>query len=352
MGAISKGHTFSDGDTVTAAKLNNLVDNATLNNDSITGAMIADSAISSNHLAAGAVSGASLSSNTVALTALSNASSGSSGTIIQSGTGGAFQELSLGAAGTILKVGSSNLAEWGTVDSSGVNTAMISGHSDLASPGAEDMVLVKEKDGVNKSLQLQNLFKAVSDLDTLAASDVAGPDEHLIIDGGNAKKITQANLQTATLSSVNDLTALTDTTVADDDVLLVYDTSTSTVKKIAKSDLLYGTSRYLASGRFVCTSSGPSVTSSWTTNIASVTHSYGASNHSRVNITFTDAVSVDLPIFAHWIQTNPTSGTPANTIKSELEIESRTTTSLTLDIDGGGTASLNPIFVFYIPTDV
>ena len=76
MGAISKGHTFSDGDTVTAAKLNNLVDNATLNNDAITGAMIADSAISSNHLAAGAVSGASLSSNTVALTALSNASSG------------------------------------------------------------------------------------------------------------------------------------------------------------------------------------------------------------------------------------------------------------------------------------
>ena len=344
MGAISKGHTFSDGDTVTAAKLNNLVDNATLNNDAITGAMIADSAISSNHLAAGAVSGASLSSNTVALTAISNASSGSSGTIIQSGTGGAFQELTLGAAGTILKVGSSNLAEWGTVDSSGVNTAMISGHSDLASPGAEDMVLVKEKDGVNKSLQLQNLFKAVSGLNTLAVADVAGPDEHLIIDGGNAKKITQANLQTATLSSVNDLTALDSTTVADDDVLLVYDTSTGTVKKIAKSNFLHGTSRYLASGRFVCTGTS-SVTSSWTTNIASVTYDFGTGNRSRVDITFTDSVSIDLPVFAHWVDTRSS----PYTIKGDLEMSNRTTTSLRLDI---GTGVTNPIFEFYIPTDV
>lgn len=297
MGAISKGHTFSDGDTVTAAKLNNLVDNATLNNDAITGAMIADNAISSNHLAAGAVSGASLSSNTVALTALSNASSGSSGTIIQSGTGGAFQELSLGAAGTILKVGSSNLAEWGTVDSSGVNTAMISGHSDLASPGAEDMVLVKEKDGVNKSLQLQNLFKAVSGLDTLAASDVAGPDEHLIIDGGNAKKITQANLQTATLSSVNDLTALDSTTVADDDVLLVYDTSTGTVKKIAKSELVSGsgTSSYLARGT-VTRSGGVTTIGDSSINIASYSSTRnvggGGTGYMFINFTFTNSVPI------------------------------------------------------------
>ena len=300
MGAISKGHTFSDGDTVTAAKLNNLVDNATLNNDAITGAMIADSAISSNQLAAGAVSGASLSSNTVALTAISNASSGSSGTIIQSGTGGAFQELTLGAAGTILKVGSSNLAEWGTVDSSGVNTAMISGHSDLASPGAEDMVLVKEKDGVNKSLQLQNLFKAVSGLNTLAAADVAGPDEPLIIDGGNAKKITQANLQTATLTSVNDLTALDSTTVADDDVLLVYDTSTSTVKKIAKSDLVAAGITYAAKAVVTRDTGGSTTLASGSVNIASVSSSRtaggGSTGFMYFTINFTDSVDAVLPL--------------------------------------------------------
>lgn len=325
MGAISKGHTFSDGDTVTAAKLNNLVDNATLNNDSITGAMIADNAVGSNHLAAGAVSGASLSSNTVALTALSNASSGSSGTIIQSGTGGAFQELSLGAAGTILKVGSSNLAEWGTVDSTGVNTAMISGHSDLASPGAEDMVLVKEKDGVNKSLQLQNLFKAVSDLDTLAASDVAGPDEHLIIDGGNAKKITQANLQTATLSSVNDLTALTDTTVADDDVLLVYDTSTSTVKKIAKSNLVTSGVSYAVRGQ-ISIDAGPNTATADADaiNISSALYSFGVGGIITVTVNFSTAVPTTYPLFV----------TGQNTTDTDEEdsyfIISRTTTQVQL----------------------
>jgi len=344
MGAISKGHTFSDGDTVTAAKLNNLVDNATLSNDAITGAMIADSAISSNHLAAGAVSGASLSSNTVALTALSNASSGSSGTIIQSGTGGTFQELTLGAAGTILKVGSGNLAEWGTVDSSGVGVDMISGHAVLSSPGLDDEVLVKEKSGVNKRVECQNLLKVVSGLTEMTTSDVASTDEHLVIDGGLPRKITQANLQNVTLSSVNDLTALDSTTVADDDVLLVYDTSTGTVKKIAKSNLLHGTSRYLASGRFVCTGSS-SVTSSWTTNIASVTYDFGTGNRSRVDITFTDSVSIDLPVFAHWVDTRSS----PYVIKGDLEVSNRTTTSLRLDI---GTGVNNPIFEFYIPTDV
>ena len=341
MGAISKGHTFSDGDTVTAAKLNNLVDNATLNNDAITGAMSADSAISSNHLAAGAVSGASLSSNTVALTALSNASSGSSGTIIQSGTGGAFQELSLGAAGTILKVGSGNLAEWGTVDSSGVGVDMISGHAVLSSPGTDDEVLVKEKSGVNKRVEVQNLLKVVSGLTEMTTSDVASTDEHLVIDGGLPRKITQANLQNVTLSSVNDLTALDSATVADDDVLLVYDTSTGTVKKIAKSNLLYGTNRYQASGYFVCNSGGPSVTSYWTTNIASVTHDRGAGSHSRVDITFTNPISGTVPIFVQLTDGGKTGG--------DIEVQNRTSTGVRLNAVGSPS---NPAFVFYIPTDV
>ena len=297
MGAISKGHTFSDGDTVTAAKLNNLVDNATLNNDAITGAMIADSAISSNHLAAGAVSGASLSSNTVALTALSNASSGSSGTIIQSGTGGTFQELTLGAAGTILKVGSGNLAEWGTVDSSGVGVDMISGHAVLSSPGLDDEVLVKEKSGVNKRVECQNLLKVVSGLTEMTTSDVASTDEHLVIDGGLPRKITQANLQNVTLSSVNDLTALDSTTVADDDVLLVYDTSTGTVKKIAKSDLVSGSDASAYAARGTVTSIGGVATiSSSSINIASYSSARnvggGSTGYMFITFGFTNPVAV------------------------------------------------------------
>lgn len=340
---LSKGHTFTDGETVTAAKLNNLVDNATITSDTVATAMIQNNAVTADKLATDAVTGANIASNSINLTSLSNASGGTSGTIVQSGAGGVFEEFTPGTSGTFLKsAGTDASLTWGTVDATGVDATMISGHTEITSPGEDDLLLVKDKvAGVNKSLQIQNLYKTVSDLTLLGSSDVADADEYLIIDGANPKKITQANLQTATLTSVNGLAALSDTTVADDDVLLVYDTSTSTVKKIAKSDLLYGTSRYLASGKFVCTSTGPSVTSSWTTNIASVTHSYGAANHSRVDITFTDEVSVDLPVFAHRLA--------GDLIEHGIEIQNRTTTGLRLNVPQGPT---NPTFVFYIPTDV
>ncbi len=98
---------------------------------------------------------------------------------------------------------------------------------------------------------------------------------------------------------------------------------------------------YSAKGRFVCTSTGPSLTQSWTSNIASVSHSYGAASHSRVDITFTDEVSVDLPIFAHYVDTNDN-----DKIKADIAIQSRTSSGVTLNIIQGPT---NPIFAFYIP---
>ena len=342
---LSKGHTFTDGETVTAAKLNNLVDNATITSDTVTTAMIQDNAVTADKLATDAVTGANIASNSINLTSLSNASGGTSGTIVQSGAGGVFEEFTPGTSGTFLKsAGTDASLTWGTVDATGVDATMISGHTEITSPGTDDTLLIKDKAaGVNKSLQIQNLYKTVSGLTALSSADIANPDEFLVLDGGIPKKITKANLETATLTSVNDLAALTSSTVADDDVLLVYDTSTSTVKKIAKSDLLYGTSRYLASGKFVCTSTGPSigVTSVWTTNIASVTHSYAAANHTRVDITFTDEVSVDLPVFAHWLT--------GDLIKQDIQIQNRTTTGVRLNVNQG---PANPTFVFYIPTDV
>ena len=113
---------------------------------------------------------------------------------------------------------------------------------------------------------------------------------------------------------------------------------------------LTGVATYAAKGRFVCTSSGPSVTSNWTFNIASASHSYGAANHSSVALTFTDEVSVDLPIFAHYVDTNNTAGagatSNADTIKTNITIQSRTTLGVTLSVLNGPT---NPTFAFYIP---
>lgn len=76
---------------------------------------------------------------------------------------------------------------------------MISGHTALTDPGQDDLLLVKDKvAGVNKSVQIQNLYKTVNDLSALSSSDIANPDEFLVIDGGSTpKKITYQNLQSS-----------------------------------------------------------------------------------------------------------------------------------------------------------
>jgi hypothetical protein len=196
---LSKGHTFTDGETVTAAKLNNLVDNATITSDTITEAMIKDGAVTANKLAANSVTGANISSNSINLTSLSNASGGTSGTIVQSGAGGVFEEFTPGTSGTFLKsAGTDASLTWGTVDATGVDATMISGHTEITSPGTDDTLLIKDKTaGVNKSLQIQNLYKTVSGLTALSSADIASSDEFLVIDGTIPKKITKANLESA-----------------------------------------------------------------------------------------------------------------------------------------------------------
>jgi len=301
---LSKGHTFTDGETVTAAKLNNLVDNATITSDTVTTAMIQDNAVTADKLATDAVTGANIASNSINLTSLSNASGGTSGTIVQSGAGGVFEEFTPGTSGTFLKsAGTDASLTWGTVDATGVDATMISGHTEITSPGTDDILLVKDKAaGVNKSLQIQNLYKTVSGLTALSSSDIANPDEFLVLDGGIPKKITKANLETATLTSVNSLSALTSSTVADDDVLLVYDTSTSSVKKIAKSDLVGGGITYAAKAVVTRDSGGSTTLASGSVNIASVSSSFtaggGGTGYMFFTINFTDSVDVVLPLLS------------------------------------------------------
>ncbi len=63
--ALSKGHTFTSGEVVTPTKLNNLVDNATIGDDTITTAMIADDAVTADKIATGAVTSDALASDAV-----------------------------------------------------------------------------------------------------------------------------------------------------------------------------------------------------------------------------------------------------------------------------------------------
>lgn len=60
--ALSKGHTFTSGEVVTPTKLNNLVDNATIGDGTITTAMIADDAVTADKIATGAVTSDALAS--------------------------------------------------------------------------------------------------------------------------------------------------------------------------------------------------------------------------------------------------------------------------------------------------
>lgn len=235
---LTTGHVFSDGDTVTAAKLNAMVNDATISSDTITPAMLKDDAIESRHISDGAITSNHITAGSVDMAALASGQT-TEGYLIQTDSSGNLTTLTAGSAGTVLVSGGAETApSFTTVGAAGINAAMISDHDKLEEPAVDDVVLAKSGSaGVNKRLEIQSLFTAVSGLTALTEADVASGDEHLIIDGSTAKKITQSNLQTSVLKGVNDLASLSDTTVADNDVLLVYDTSDSSVKKIAKSDL-------------------------------------------------------------------------------------------------------------------
>ena len=100
---------------------------------------------------------------------------------------------------------------------------------------------------------------------------------------------------------------------------------------------LTGVATYAAKGRFVCDSTGPTVTSSnWTTNVASSSHEAGTDRKLTVN--FTDTVSTDLPVFVHYNLPSGAYYVPT--------VESRTTSSITF---AQGNTNDDATYVFYIP---
>lgn len=197
--ALVSGHTFVDGETVTAAKLNNLVNDATIGSTTVTTAMITDGSVIASKLATDSVTGAAISSNTINYNSLVNATGSTKGNLIQSGASGVFEELTPhSTVGLPLKsAGANALLAYAALDNVGVGATMISGHTEDTTPAKDDIVLTKDTDaGANKKVQLSNIFKVIGGMTALTASTVADADELVVLDATDStpKKVTLSGL--------------------------------------------------------------------------------------------------------------------------------------------------------------
>ena len=192
---LTTGHVFSDGDTVTAVKLNAMVNDATIDNATITPSMIEDDAIETRHISDGAITSNHLTSGAVSIGAVESGQT-TEGYLIQTDSNGDLTTLNVGASGTVLVSGGAETApSFTTVGAAGINAAMISDHDKLESPDVSDLVFAKSiSDGVNKRIEMQDIYRTVSGLTELSSSDIADADEFLVLDGGVPKKISRANL--------------------------------------------------------------------------------------------------------------------------------------------------------------
>jgi len=195
---LTTGHVFSDGDTVTAAKLNSMVNDATISSDTITSAMIQDDAIDSRHIADGAITSNHITTGAVSLGSVESGQT-TEGYLVQTDSTGDLTTLNVGASGTVLVSGGAETApSFTTLGASGVSSAMISDHDKLEAPYPVDLLFAKSVVyGVNKRLEIQDLYKTVNGLTALSASDIADADEFLVLDAGTPKKITKSSLDTA-----------------------------------------------------------------------------------------------------------------------------------------------------------
>lgn len=269
---ITTGHVFSDGDTVTSAKLNAMVNDATISADTISSTMIKDDAIETRHIADGSITSNQLAGDSVSLNAISSSTS-AAGTIIQSGAGGSWEELSPGNAGTVLMSGGADtLATFSTVGASSLGSGLVSDLTQHTSVLAADLLLVKDSAaGVNKHATVQDMLESVDSLGTMDDSDIATDDKVFVYDkdatAGKGMQFTE--LAKASLATVSSLSALTQSTVADNDSLLVYDTSASEVKKISKAELGTGGSMLQVTVPLTASSTGSSLTHAITSSPSS-----------------------------------------------------------------------------------
>jgi len=162
MAGLTTTQTFSDGDTVTAAKLNNIIANTTIDDDAITTAKIDDDAVTlaqmdddsvdTGQLVDDAVQNSKLE-NMAASTVKANATSGSAN---PTDVAVAANKLLVGTSDSINAVSFTTDLELDAADSAAadiqVADTLISGKSTVTVVPANDTVLVYDADGSGNKL--------------------------------------------------------------------------------------------------------------------------------------------------------------------------------------------------------
>ena len=162
MAGLTTTQTFSDGDTVTAAKLNNIIANASIdadaittakiNDDAVTLAQMADDSVDTGQLVDDAVQNSKLE-NMAASTVKANATSGSAN---PTDVAVAANKLLVGTSDSINAVGFTTDLELDAADSAAadiqVADTLISGKSTVTVVPANDTVLVYDADGSGNKL--------------------------------------------------------------------------------------------------------------------------------------------------------------------------------------------------------
>ena len=162
MAGLTTTQTFSDGDTVTAAKLNNIVSNCSIDADAITTAKILDAnvtlgkmatnSVDTGQLVADSVQNAKLE-NMAASTVKANATSGSAN---PTDVAVAANKLLVGTSDSINAVSFTTDLELDAADSAAadiqVADTLISGKSTVTVVPANDTVLVYDADGSGNKL--------------------------------------------------------------------------------------------------------------------------------------------------------------------------------------------------------
>jgi len=246
---LTTGHVFSDGDTVTATKLNAMVNNATISADTVTSSMLSDDVIESRHIADGAITSNHIASGAGSLGIISSETS-APGTIIQSGSGGTWEELSPGTSGMLLTSNGADTAlTFGLLGSASLGNTLISGLVEHANPIVGDLLMVKNTvAGVNKHTTIQGVLNSMTGLGLIDANDIASDDEVMVYDKSTttAKRMLWSEIQESVLN-IPTLEPLSQATVEDADLLAIYDVSSGETKKITKADLGTGGSMLEAS---------------------------------------------------------------------------------------------------------
>ena len=162
MAGLTTTQTFSDGDTVTAAKLNNIIANASIdadaittakiNDDAVTLAQMADDSVDTGQLVDDAVQNSKLE-NMAASTVKANATSGSAN---PTDVAVAANKLLVGTSDSINAVSFTTDLELDAADSAAadiqVADTLISGKSTVTVVPANDTVLVYDADGSGNKL--------------------------------------------------------------------------------------------------------------------------------------------------------------------------------------------------------